>query len=601
VDEEYNNPGDYGYSGYTAYCGDTENVGATEQASSGSETVYPNTTTTYTYTCTNANGSHTASVTINVVPPTPPPTAALSANPSTINAGSSSTLSWTCTDSTSAYISGVGGVATGGSTGVSPSSNTTYGLTCYGPSGQATSYATVTVNAACTGTPNACGQTSSGYVVNGSCNAPTPANPSYYGTSCTLTSAPNACGQTTQSNTGTYDCNAQCTGTPPAPPSDSLCNHPPAAPQLWGLYESATATYYGASAPGYHAQGYAEYANSVDPDGDAVDYLFYFYNTQTGAYTTVDWSGWVSSGSWNYVTGLAGLPPGTYLVGAYAYDSNATYSPFSGWATLTLTNPTVTVSCTGTPGSGTVNDTYSWSASNATGGNGGPYTYTWSGTGLDGKSGQTTTSNYISGGNYTGSVTATDSVGNSSAATACTVAAGGCSGGCVSVESVPTVGLTATPDTINPGQSSSLSWSATHATSCQFTDEGSARGTSGTRVVSPSATATYGITCNGPGGSATAYADVTVIQPAAYITATPVRVAASGSTQLSWSATHVNSCSISGTDGYNWSSGAVANVATTSATRTINAQTKYTLTCTTLSSPVTSSVTVNVLPNFTEF
>jgi hypothetical protein len=463
-------------------------------------------------------------------------------------------------------------------------------IQCNGSCSASIPAAPANLGQACTSNPNACGTTNSGtYQCDGSCSASTPANPAGYGTSC----APaNSCGM---SNSGTIQCNGSCSA---SAPSESLCNQPPSAPQLWGLYESATATYYGTSAPGYHAPGYAEYANSVDPNGDAVDYLFYFYNTQTGAYTTVDWSGWVSSGSWNYVTGLAGLTPGTYYVGAYAMDTHSAYSPFSGWVTLTLTAPTVNVSCTGTPASGTVSDTYSWSAATATGGNGGPYTYSWSGTNLGGKSGQSTTATYASGGIYSGSVTASDSVGNSSGATTCSVSSGG---GGVSVDYVPTVGLTATPDTINPGHSSTLTWSSTHATSCTFTDESSPRGTSGTRVVSPNTTATYGITCTGSGGSATAYADVTVIQPAAYITAAPVRVAAGTPTQLSWSATHVNSCTVSGTDGYNWSSGSVSSVATTTAPRTITAQTTYTITCTTLSTPVTGSVVVNVLPDFSEF
>jgi len=507
---------------------------------SGTTSVSPTQTTTYTYACTNTNGSNTASVTVNVNQPTPAPTASLSANPTTINVGSSSGLSWSCSNSTSAYISGVGGVATSGSTSVSPSSTTTYGLTCYGAGGQSTSYATVTVNAACTSTANACGQTNNGNVVNGSCNAPTPANPSYYGTSCTLTSAQNSCGQT-NSTTGTYNCAAQCSGTTPAAPSEQQCHYAPSAPQLWGLYDNSTATYYGSSAPGYYNNGYAMYANSVDPYGENVDYLFYFYDTQTGQYTTNAWSGWTGSGGWNYVTGLQNLPDGTYLVGAYAMNSDGTYSGFSGWATVTLTQ----TACTSTPNA----------------------------------CGQTASGHLVNG-----------------SCNASTPSNSGCPPSCTLVSS---------PSTIVAGSPASLTWSCSNATSCTaaggFDTGGAPNNSSGVSVL-PTNTSNYQISCTGPGGTAPSnIVTVTVLHPAAYITATPLRVASGAATTLSWSATDVSSCSITGTDGFAWSSGAVTSVATTTASRTISTQSKYTITCSTQTAPVSSSVIVNVLPSFQEF
>jgi hypothetical protein len=73
----------------------------------------------------------------------------------------------------------------------------------------------------------------------------------------------------------------------------------------------------------------------------------------------------------------------------------------------------------------------------------------------------------------------------------------------------PTASLSASPTSINAGQSSTLSWSSTNATSCAaggFT----APGTSGSAVVTPSVTTTYSITCSGSGGSTTAAATVNV-------------------------------------------------------------------------------------------
>ena len=76
----------------------------------------------------------------------PPPSASISASPSSIILGNSSTLFWSSSGVTSASISpGIGGVSTSGSRTVSPSSTTTYTLTASGPRGTVTAQATVTV------------------------------------------------------------------------------------------------------------------------------------------------------------------------------------------------------------------------------------------------------------------------------------------------------------------------------------------------------------------------------------------------------------------------------------------------------------------------
>ena len=59
-----------------------------------------------------------------------PPSASISANPSTIIEGQSTTLSWsTSGDVDSVSITNIGGVGTGGSISVSPNSTTTYTVT----------------------------------------------------------------------------------------------------------------------------------------------------------------------------------------------------------------------------------------------------------------------------------------------------------------------------------------------------------------------------------------------------------------------------------------------------------------------------------------
>jgi len=86
-------------------------------------------------------------------PPPPPPAAArpavsLQANPTSLNKGDSTTLSWTSTDATQLTISpDVGAVTAQGSTKVTPSDSTTYTITASGPGGSADSSARVTVSA----------------------------------------------------------------------------------------------------------------------------------------------------------------------------------------------------------------------------------------------------------------------------------------------------------------------------------------------------------------------------------------------------------------------------------------------------------------------
>jgi len=84
-------------------------------------------------------------------PPPPPaarPTVSLQANPTSINKGDSTTLSWTSTDATQLTIApDVGAVTAQGSTKVTPSDSATYTITASGPGGSADSSVRVTVSA----------------------------------------------------------------------------------------------------------------------------------------------------------------------------------------------------------------------------------------------------------------------------------------------------------------------------------------------------------------------------------------------------------------------------------------------------------------------
>lgn len=83
-------------------------------------------------------------------PPPPPapsaPTASISVNPSTVQAGQSASLTWQTSDATDVSIDGIGAVQPNGSQSVSPTESTTYHLTAKGSGGtqEATARLTVT-------------------------------------------------------------------------------------------------------------------------------------------------------------------------------------------------------------------------------------------------------------------------------------------------------------------------------------------------------------------------------------------------------------------------------------------------------------------------
>ncbi|HKT70041.1 MAG TPA: immunoglobulin domain-containing protein [Terriglobales bacterium] len=80
-------------------------------------------------------------------PPPPPaaPTASLTANPSTIEKGQSTTLTWETQNATDVSIDGIGSVQPNGNQSVSPTDSTTYHLVAKGAGGSQEATARVTV------------------------------------------------------------------------------------------------------------------------------------------------------------------------------------------------------------------------------------------------------------------------------------------------------------------------------------------------------------------------------------------------------------------------------------------------------------------------
>jgi RHS repeat-associated protein len=109
----------------------------------GSTTVLPEATTSYTIRVTGPGGTATDSVAVNVNDPSP---VSISAAPTSIEQGGSSTLSWTSANGQSAHIdNGIGVVDVNGSIAVSPDHTTTYTISVAGVAGSASAQAVVTV------------------------------------------------------------------------------------------------------------------------------------------------------------------------------------------------------------------------------------------------------------------------------------------------------------------------------------------------------------------------------------------------------------------------------------------------------------------------
>jgi PKD repeat protein len=154
----------------------------------------------------------------------------------------------------------------------------------------------------------------------------------------------------------------------------------------------------------------------------------------------------------------------------------------------------------------------------------------------------------------------------------------------------PTVSLSAAPATIAAGQSATVTWSATNATSCSASDGWSGtRATSGSQAVAPTATTTYILTCTGIGGvaSASALVTVTALVPTVSLAASPASIAAGGSSTLTWSSVDATSCAASG----GWSG---ARATSGSQPVSPSSTTTYALSCTGAGGSASQSATVTV-------
>ena len=199
-----------------------------------------------------------------------------------------------------------------------------------------------------------------------------------------------------------------------------------------------------------------------------------------------------------------------------------------------------------------------------------------------------------------GSVTVTPQLTTTYTATA--TGAGGSASASVKLSvtalAAPTVTISASPQTIMAGGSSTLTIKATQANTVTVTGSNgtsySLQSTGGTEAVSPTGTTTYTAVAAGPGGNASANVVVTVTQPTptVTITASPQTITEGSSSTLNVMAANASSVSISGTDGSNYNMPGGGGAQSVSPTTT----TTYTATAKGPAGSASGSATVTVEP-----
>jgi hypothetical protein len=115
----------------------------------------------------------------------------------------------------------------------------------------------------------------------------------------------------------------------------------------------------------------------------------------------------------------------------------------------------------------------------------------------------------------------------------------------ISPLAVPSISFTATPDDIATGETSTLVWDTTNATSVTIAPGLGSEPLSGSATVQPSVSTTYTLTATGPGGSSTSQVTVTVVKrPIIAFFVRPEHIVAGETAMLIWSVSNSFSVSI---------------------------------------------------------
>ncbi|MFA5399841.1 MAG: hypothetical protein WC169_09075 [Dehalococcoidia bacterium] len=475
-------------------------------SSSGSQAVNPDKTTEYTLTASNLSGSSRAWATVTVTAPSKPAISSFSSNPGTITAGQSATLSWNVTGATSVSISpAVGNVSSSGSKTVTPTETTSYTITAVNDAGSSTTTAKVTVNPS--GPPTIASFTAS------------PASITSGGSSTLSWTVSGATSVTINQGVGTVS----TSGTRSVSPSTTTTYTLTAGNSLGSSTATAAVTVTAAGIPVITI-----FTASPSPitAGDNMTLSW----TVTGA-TTINILPGVGTVS---ATGTRTLIPAATTT--YTLTATNTNGPATATATVTVASEGPPVISSFYPSPVTVtsgsSSTLHWTVADATEVSITPGIGVVSATGLETVTPLSTTTYVLTAFNSHGTITAT---------TAVTVAPAG----------YPAISFfNAVPASVASGQSTTLSWTVTGASTVSINQGIGAVSASGSRTITPAATTTYTITATNGSGSVAASATVTVTTTSGTppvidsFGASPTTISPGGSSLLNWSITGATSISI---------------------------------------------------------
>ncbi|MBI2108957.1 MAG: hypothetical protein HYT93_02120 [Parcubacteria group bacterium] len=155
--------------------------------------------------------------------------------------------------------------------------------------------------------------------------------------------------------------------------------------------------------------------------------------------------------------------------------------------------------------------------------------------------------------------------------------------------------------TINQGGSVTIEWNATGATSCDGLNFSTGGAISGSVVVSPTTDTTYTVVCfYNPGtyspSSLQSSVGVTVLNPDVGISASPVSVKSGNQSTVTWSATNVDSCTVTGPNGFSQT-----GISGSAPSGPITVQSTFILTCQNEGGELSDSAVVTLIPEFEEF
>ncbi len=575
--------------------------------STGTLTAPGNTPTNYSYTllCTGAGGSAsgTASVTVN---PAPAAVTSFAASPTVITSGQSTSFTWATTAATSCTASGgsgsdgwVGSVPVSSSgTPVGPinaSGIYVYSLICTGPGGTgAPQSLSVQVNpitsppasvTSFSASPSTIQVGQSTYL-NWSTTSATACTASG-GAGSAWTGSVGTSGTAFNSGAinaaGSYTFTLSCTGPGGAASPSSVIVNVTSVPQ-----PAASITAFSAS-PTSITTGQAASLSWSTSNATSC--------TGSGDTGTGVWNGSVGTASSGFSTGAL-TSPGSYSYTLMCSGPGGTSTPSTVIVNVSNAPPSAAVvtqfsaaPTTFTTGQAT---TLAWSSANATSctASGGSGADLWSGTMPTSSTGFSTGA-IASTGTFTYTLTCTGPGGSAGpSSVVVTVTAPPASPATIN-------SFTATPSTIEVGQSAMLAWSTGGASTCTATGGTGSDGWAGTQPTFSSATSTgtittagsytYTLNCSGSGGASGPSSVIvnvnSVPPPAASITslsASPTSLVVGQSTSIAWSTSSATACTASGGSGAdNWT-GSVATSSTGMTVGPINTagNFKYTLTCT---------------------